>query len=88
MDEERLPKQVLSWTPVGSRRPGRPKDTWRRTIQNDMRNNGIGAENMERVASAEQIGEDLLLTYRPSKARRGLSKSQNNNQQFTDNISQ
>ena len=32
MDEERLPKQLLSWTPVGSRHPGRPKDTWRRTI--------------------------------------------------------
>ena len=29
MSECRLPKQALGWTPEGSRRVGRPKDTWR-----------------------------------------------------------
>ena len=37
MSEERLPKQVLSWTTEDRRLRGRPKDTWRRTLQ---RNSG------------------------------------------------
>ena len=51
MGEERLPKQVLSWIPEGSRRRGRPNDTWRRTIQRDMRTKGLVAEDVERLAA-------------------------------------
>ena len=54
MGDERLPKQVLSWTPEGSRRPGRPKDTWRRTIQRDMRTRGLGAEDVEILAQQRE----------------------------------
>ena len=50
MGEQRLPKQVLSWTPEGSRRRGRPNDTWRRTIQRDLRTKGLVAEDVERLA--------------------------------------
>ena len=51
MGEERLPKQVLSWTPEGSRRRGRPKETWRRTIQSDIRTKELNAEEVENVAA-------------------------------------
>ena len=56
---------------MGSRRPGRPKDTWHRTIQKDMRDNGIGAEDVESrsVDLAEQIEEDSLLTYETPEVR-------------------
>ena len=50
MGAERLPKQVLTWTPEGRRRRGRPNDTWRRTIQRDMKNHGLLARDVERVA--------------------------------------
>ena len=50
MESGRLPKQVMSWTPDGSRRPGRPKDTWRRTIQREKRNGGFEAEDVENIA--------------------------------------
>ena len=44
MPESRLPKQALNWTPVGARRPGRPKDTWRRTIARDRRERNIDVD--------------------------------------------
>ena len=50
MSEERLPKQVLSWTPEGRRRRGRPKDTWRRTIHRDVRSKDLTDEEVQGVA--------------------------------------
>ena len=49
MPEYRLPKQALNWTPEGSRRVGRPKDTWRRTIGRDKREKNIDV-NVEALA--------------------------------------
>ena len=49
MPEDRLPKQALGWTPEGSRRVGRPKDTWRRTIAKDKRERNIDV-NVEELA--------------------------------------
>ena len=51
MGEERLPKQMLSWTPEISRRRGRPKETWRRTMQSDIRAKELNAEEVENVAA-------------------------------------
>jgi len=28
-----IPKVALSWTPAGKRSRGRPKETWRRTVE-------------------------------------------------------
>ena len=49
MCEERLPKQVLSWTSDGSRHRGRPNYTWRRTIQRDLSTRGPVAGDVEHV---------------------------------------
>ena len=32
MDQARIPKVALRWTPPGKRKSGRPKTTWRRTV--------------------------------------------------------
>ena len=50
LGDERLAKQVLSWKPEGSRRPGRPKDIWRITIQWYMRTKELEAEDLEYTA--------------------------------------
>ena len=42
---------MLSWTPEGSRRRGRPKETWRRTIQSDIRTKELNAEEVENAAA-------------------------------------
>ena len=37
MDDNRFPKQTLKWAPIGKRGRGRPKLTWRNTIEKDLR---------------------------------------------------
>jgi hypothetical protein len=32
MDEERLPQQILNWTPPGTRKRGRPKTRWKEGV--------------------------------------------------------
>ena len=51
---EKLPKQVLSWTPERSRRRGRPKEAWRRTIRSDIRAKELNAEEFENVAAKRE----------------------------------
>ena len=52
MPEERLPKTSLEWTPTGGKRErGRPVTTWRRTIQQDLRDMGISWEESKSTAA-------------------------------------
>ena len=41
MPNERLPKVALRWTPVGKRKRGRPKNTWRRTVMMELKEMGL-----------------------------------------------
>jgi len=41
MDARRTPRVALRWTPQGKRAVGRPKITWRATIENDLRSMGM-----------------------------------------------
>lgn len=34
-----LPRVALRWTPDGRRKRGRPKETWRRTVEREMKDN-------------------------------------------------
>ena len=36
-----LPKTALHWTAAGRRRCGRPKETWRRTVEKEMKGCGL-----------------------------------------------
>ena len=37
MDRSSIPKIVLIWTPEGKRPRERPKSTWRKTIENELK---------------------------------------------------
>ena len=38
MEHRRLPKRAIKWKPRGAkRRPGRPKNTWLRTVKEDLK---------------------------------------------------
>jgi hypothetical protein len=50
MEEWRMPRQVLGWTPDGRRRVGRPKDTWRRTLRRDMVENELEEDDVVELA--------------------------------------
>ena len=52
MQQGRIPKEALHWSPEGSRRVGRPKDTWIRTIERER-----NAMNLD-SAYVEDLAED------------------------------
>ena len=41
MEENRIPKKILNWTPQGKRKRGRPRRSWREGIDGDIRTRGI-----------------------------------------------
>ena len=50
MDNERIPKAALRWTPPGKRKPGRPKNTWRRTVEGELKEMKLTWGEAQRVA--------------------------------------
>lgn len=46
----------LKWTPSGKRKPGRPKDTWKRTIEKEMKAAGYDLNNSR--TTLQMIGAD------------------------------
>jgi len=47
MDEEKLPKEVVKWSPPGRRKRGRPKLTWAEGIRGLMGGKGINGRRLE-----------------------------------------
>ena len=75
MPSDVIPKITLRWTPnAGRRRRGRPKETWRRSFEREMKKNGLSWAQVEHLARNRgrlAISCVGLLCHR---ARRGLSK--------------
>ena len=47
MEEGRLPKEVMKWSPPGRRKRGRPKATWAEGFRGLMGENGLIEEDWE-----------------------------------------
>ena len=45
-----ITRQVLTWNPQGKRKRGRPKNTWRRNLEADIKQTGNGWQQLERIA--------------------------------------
>ena len=76
MPSDAIPKIALRWTPnAGGRRRVRPKETWRRSFEREMKENGLSWAQVEHSKRAKQgrlaISCVGLMCHR---ARRGLSK--------------
>ena len=50
MPSAALPRVALRWTPDGGRKRGRPKETWRRTVEKEMNENSWTWGHLERRA--------------------------------------
>ena len=46
-----LTRIALRWTPDGQRKRGRPKETWRRTVEREMKEKGWTWGRLERVSA-------------------------------------
>ena len=44
-----ITRQSLSWNPQGSRRVGRPKNTWRRSVESELREEGKSWNDIQQL---------------------------------------
>jgi len=55
MEEGRLPKKVVKWSPPGRRKQGRPKATWVEGIRGVLGGKGINRRRVERQMEEDKI---------------------------------
>ena len=55
-----LARTALKWTADGKRRPGRPKETWRRTVERELKECGLTWETVGRKAAERQQWKSLV----------------------------
>jgi len=63
MNYSRYATKALSWTPEGRRKRGRPKNTWRRTIENDLIIRGMGWYSVKRAAADRRRWKKIVAHY-------------------------
>ena len=51
MPSNSLPRTALRWTPQGKRKRGRPKETWRRTVERELKDRGLTLVTAPRAAA-------------------------------------
>ena len=50
MQQNRIPKQVLQWSPHGKKKRGRPRKNWKATVNKDLEDIGMSWEEAEDAA--------------------------------------
>ena len=60
MPENRPPKQTKKWNAEGSRRRGRLKVTWRRTVQREMRLKNLTKDEISSLAEDRSAWGSLV----------------------------
>ena len=55
-----MPKTALRWTADGKRRRGRPKETWRRTVEKEMKECGLTWNTITKWATDRQQWRSLV----------------------------
>ncbi|XP_071138272.1 uncharacterized protein [Mytilus edulis] len=60
MDNNRHVKKILTWTPLGTRKPGRPKCTWRRDIAAEIKRHGYTWNQKDKIANDRTSWRSLV----------------------------
>ena len=55
MDNSYLPRVALTWAPEGKRKRGRPKETWRRTVEKERMAMGFNTWVEAGLAAANRV---------------------------------
>lgn len=67
MPNERTPKVALRWTPIGKRKRGRPKNTWRRTVMTELKGMGLSWEEAQAKARDRVQWQCMIAALCPSR---------------------
>ena len=60
MNEDRIPRQVFTWSPSGKRKRGRPKTTLKRTIEKEITTAGMKMNDLEQLAVDRQAWRAMI----------------------------
>ena len=63
-------RQALSWNPQGKRKVGRPRQTWRRSVEEELRQSKLGGVSWGGPAKIGYDGGVLLRPYVPLGIKR------------------
>ena len=55
MPSDKNPKIALTWAPEGKRRRGRPRETWRRTVNKEREHLGFKTWSQAEVAARDRV---------------------------------
>ncbi|KAK3546988.1 hypothetical protein QTP86_007917 [Hemibagrus guttatus] len=69
MPPDSLPRIALRWTPQGKRNRGRPKETWRRTVEKDLKSRGLTLETAPRTAADRAKWSSLAIASSTRRRR-------------------
>ena len=64
-----IPRTALRWTPQGRRDRGRPKETWRRTIDKDLKARGLTINTATKIAEDRAKLKSLAIASRAKRRR-------------------
>jgi len=60
-EQDNITKTALRWTPEGKRKRGRPKTTWRRTLEAEAQAEGKSWRDLERLAQDRHKWSDFVV---------------------------
>jgi hypothetical protein len=68
--QEQYRKTALDWNPEGYRRRGKPKRTWRRTIQDERRNTGRSWNEVKGIGGDRNAWKFFMDALCPTRSKR------------------
>ena len=69
MPANAIPKTALTWTPQGQRNRGRPKETWRRTMNKELKSRGLTMQTATRAAADRDRWRSLVAALSTRRRR-------------------
>ena len=73
--KENITRQGLQWNPQGSRPRGRPRNTWRREVEKEMKETNKSWLQLERLAQDRGNGSPLLMACVPLGTEKAKKKN-------------
>ena len=67
MDQKRIPKTALRWTPLGKRKQGRPRTTWRRTVITEVKEMGLTLGEAQHAAKDRSRWRQIVDALCPAR---------------------
>ena len=67
MDQDRIPKTAMYWTPVGKRKSGQPRKTWQRTVQTELKQMGLSWGEAQKLARNRQKWRHCVAALFPTR---------------------